>query len=206
MKNFLVFLAVLLVLSGLGFWWYFANNKGVESAQNYSTNQSEETKEEEKKVSNLQFPGVLEKERIENKKALIATAKGEIEFELYADRAPKTVSNFVYLAEQGYFDGLKFHRVVPGFVIQGGDPTGSGAGGPGYKFPDEPVVGDYLEGTVAMANAGPNTNGSQFFICLEDLPTLPKQYNLFGQVTRGIEVVKSITQGDKMDKVTILDK
>jgi len=107
------------------------------------------------------------------------------------------------LAEKGYYDGLTFHRVVPGFVIQGGDPIGSGSGGPGYQFEDEKVQGDYKAGTVAMANSGPDTNGSQFFICIEDQPTLPKQYNLFGQVISGMDVVGKIAIGDKMEKVTI---
>ncbi|MBM2820370.1 MAG: ppiA [Candidatus Berkelbacteria bacterium] len=150
-----------------------------------------------------QFPGILPNEKIQNKKAVIKTNKGIIEFELYADKAPKTVSNFVYLAEKGYYDGLTFHRVVPGFVIQGGDPIGSGSGGPGYQFEDEKVQGDYKAGTVAMANSGPDTNGSQFFICIEDQPTLPKQYNLFGQVISGMDVVGKIAIGDKMEKVTI---
>lgn len=161
---------------------------------------------EEKKVENLTFPGVLEGEKIINKKAIIETSKGKIEFELYGDKAPLTVSNFVYLAELGYYNGLTFHRVVPNFVIQGGDPTGTGTGGPGYKFEDETVIGEYKAGTVAMANSGPDTNGSQFFICLEDQPNLPKSYNLFGQVTSGMEVVKQITVGDKMDSIKILDK
>ncbi len=150
-----------------------------------------------------QFPGVLDASKIQNKKAVIKTSKGTIEFELFADKTPKTVSNFVYLVENGFYDGLIFHRVEPGFVIQGGDPNGDGTGGPGYKFEDEPIVSDYKEGTVAMANSGPNTNGSQFFICLDDQPNLPKQYNLFGQVTLGMDVVKKIAAGDKMEKVTI---
>jgi cyclophilin family peptidyl-prolyl cis-trans isomerase len=134
--------------------------------------------------------------------ATITTDKGDIVMELFADRAPRAVANFVDLAKKGYYDGVVFHRVVPGFVIQGGDGqyghidslnTGRlGTGGPGYTFPDEPVVGRYERGSVAMANAGPNTNGSQFFICLQDLPTLPKQYTLFGQVTSGMDVVDQI--------------
>ena len=158
-----------------------------------------------KKESNMaySFPGVLANEKIQNKTAVVKTNKGTIEFQLYADKAPKTVSNFVYLAEAGFYDGLTFHRVVPEFVIQGGDPNGTGTGGPGYQFEDEKVQGEYLSGTVAMANSGPNTNGSQFFICLEDQSGLPKQYNLFGQVTSGMEVVKQIAVGDKIEKITI---
>lgn len=126
-------------------------------------------------------------------KATIATTKGDIEVEIFTEGAPKAASNFLDLAEKGFYDGVIFHRVVPGFVIQGGDPTGTGRGGPGYQFEDEPFAGDYVRGAVAMANAGPNTNGSQFFICLEDLSgRLPKNYTLFGQVMKGMDVVDAI--------------
>lgn len=153
------------------------------------------------------FPDVLPESRIANKKAVVTTSKGVIEFTLNAEAAPKSVSNFVYLAEQGYYDGLTFHRVEPGFVIQGGDPSGNGTGGPGYKFSDEPVQGEYVEGAVAMANAGPNTNGSQFFITLADVSkTLPKQYNLFGQVTKGLDVVHRIAVGDVMQSVKVVSR
>lgn len=154
-------------------------------------------------MQDLKFPGVLPKEQIDGKVAVIETEKGTIEFTFFPDRAPKTVSNFVYLSQKGFYDGLTFHRVVPGFVIQGGDPKGDGSGGPGYQFEDETVQGDYKAGAVAMANSGLNTNGSQFFICLEDQPTLPKSYNLFGQVTLGMDVVKKIQVGDKIKKITI---
>jgi len=153
------------------------------------------------------FPGVLPDAKIKNKKAVIQTNKGTIEIELYADKAPKTVSNFVYLAQNGFYNGLTFHRVVPGFVIQGGDPNGNGSGGPGYEFEDELVQGEYVDGAVAMANSGPNTNGSQFFICLGDQSkNLTKSYNLFGQVTSGLDVAKKIAVGDKMESVTIENK
>src|SRR5215831_11182423 len=136
--------------------------------------------------------------------ATITTDRGDIVIDLDATRAPATVNNFVFLAREGYYDGLSFHRVVPDFVIQGGCPEGSGRGGPGYKFEDEPVQGEYLPGTVAMANAGPNTNGSQFFICLSDLRNgLGKQYNLFGQVTSGMDAVESIQRGDVFRRVTV---
>ncbi|MDA0208163.1 MAG: peptidylprolyl isomerase [bacterium] len=152
------------------------------------------------------FPGTLDAERIDNKQVRLETEKGTIVFELYADTAPKTVSNFVYLADEGYFDGLTFHRRVENFVIQGGDPQGTGTGGPGYRFEDE--LDDayaYDRGIVAMANAGPDTNGSQFFIMLADTP-LPKAYSIFGRVTEGIDVIDSILIGDKMTKVTIEEK
>lgn len=149
------------------------------------------------------YPGVLPDERIKNKKVRIKTDKGDIVFELYPDDAPGTVSNLVYLTEEGYYDGLTFHRVEPGFVIQGGDPAGNGSGGPGYKFEDEEVTKDYDEGIVAMANSGPDTNGSQFFIMLEDNTTLPKDYTIFGKVTEGMDVVKQIVPDDVMNSVAI---
>lgn len=123
----------------------------------------------------------------------IETAKGKIEVTVEGDLAPIAAGNFIALASCGFYDGVVFHRLVPKFVIQGGDPTGSGSGGPGYQFPDEPVVGDYVRGAVAMANAGPDTNGSQFFIILDDLTgTLEKNYSLFGHVTAGMDVVDTI--------------
>ncbi len=138
--------------------------------------------------------------------AVIATDKGEIEIALDPSRAPRTVNNFVFLTRNGFYDGLTFHRVVPGFVIQGGCPNGSGTGGPGYKFADEPVSGEYIAGAVAMANSGPNSNGSQFFICTEDdRHKLAKSYNLFGQVTRGLDVVLQVRVGDLMRSVVVTE-
>jgi cyclophilin family peptidyl-prolyl cis-trans isomerase len=137
----------------------------------------------------------------------IATDKGDIVMLLDASLAPNTVNNFVVQARQGFYDGLTFHRVVPGFVIQGGDPDGTGRGGPGYRFADEPVRGAYTLGAVAMANAGPDTNGSQFFICIEDCQDkLQPLYNLFGYVTAGIEVTQAIAVGDKMNSVTVVEQ
>lgn len=123
--------------------------------------------------------------------ATIVTNKGTMELDLFASEAPMTVNNFVSLARAGFYDGVVFHRVVKGFMIQGGDPTGTGSGGPGYQFKDEPVTRDYRRGTVAMANAGPNTNGSQFFICHADAG-LPKNYTIFGEVTSGMDTVDAI--------------
>jgi cyclophilin family peptidyl-prolyl cis-trans isomerase len=125
--------------------------------------------------------------------AELETNHGTITVELYPEDAPKTVNNFVSLAREGFYDDTVFHRVVKGFVIQGGDPTGTGMGGPGYKFEDERILKDYEKGTLAMANAGPNTNGSQFFIMLDDMQgRLPKNYTIFGKVTGGMDVVEKI--------------
>ena len=124
--------------------------------------------------------------------ATLDTNHGEISISLFAEDAPQTVNNFVFLAREGFYDGVIFHRVVPGFVIQGGDPTGTGRGGPGYEFRDElDKPRPYSRGTVAMANSGPNTNGSQFFICLADVG-LPHSYTIFGEVTDGMDAVDAI--------------
>jgi cyclophilin family peptidyl-prolyl cis-trans isomerase len=137
----------------------------------------------------------------------VQTPKGEIRMELDPALAPVTVNHFVAQARAGFYDGLTFHRVVPGFVIQGGDPQGTGTGGPGYQFDDEPVKGEYTLGALAMANAGPNTNGSQFFICIDDCRAkLDKAYNLFGYVVAGVEVAQSIEVGDTMDSVTVTER
>jgi len=139
--------------------------------------------------------------------ATITTDRGDIVIALDPSKAPKSVNNFVFLARDGFYDGVTFHRVVDDFVIQGGDPEGSGSGGPGYRFEDEPVQGEYIPGAVAMANSGPHTNGSQFFICtVDDRHKLTKSYNLFGQVVKGMEVVTSVRQGDVMRSVTIAEE
>jgi cyclophilin family peptidyl-prolyl cis-trans isomerase len=141
-------------------------------------------------------------------RATIATEKGDIEVDLFSTDAPKTVKNFVDLAKKGFYDDVVFHRVIPGFVIQAGDGQYGkkssldagrvGTGGPGYKFEDEPIKGEYARGSLAMANAGPNTNGSQFFICHQDLAgKLPKNYTLFGQVTKGLDVVDAIVNAPR---------
>jgi cyclophilin family peptidyl-prolyl cis-trans isomerase len=148
------------------------------------------------------FPGVLPANQISNREIRIKTDKGDIVFELFDTEAPKTVSNFIYLTKGGFYDGLTFHRREEGFVIQGGDPNGNGTGGPGYRFEDEKVTRSYSRGIVAMANAGPNTNGSQFFIMLGDTQ-LPPNYTIFGNVTSGMDVVDKIKVGDVMRSVMV---
>lgn len=137
----------------------------------------------------------------------IATSKGDIELELYPEHAPLTVNNFVFLARDGFYNGVSFHRVIADFMIQGGDPTGTGRGGPGYRFEDElddnPLR--HERGVISMANAGPNTNGSQFFITHAPQPHLDGRHTVFGKVTAGMEVVDTIAQGDVMTSVTIAD-
>ncbi|MCK5115682.1 MAG: peptidylprolyl isomerase [Candidatus Aegiribacteria sp.] len=137
----------------------------------------------------------------------IMTDRGEIELELFPEYAPKTVNNFISLAKDGYYDGIIFHRVIPNFMIQGGDPTGTGRGGPGYNFEDE-FTGNPLEhetGSLSMANAGPGTNGSQFFITHCPQPHLNGKHTVFGKVTKGQDVVDAIRQDDAMIKVTVQD-
>ena len=123
--------------------------------------------------------------------AVINTSAGSITVELLSGEAPATVNNFVFLAREGFYDGVIFHRTIPGFMIQGGDPTGTGAGGPGYRFADEQVQRPYIRGVMAMANAGPNTNGSQFFLMHADYP-LPPNYTIFGQAVSGLETIDAI--------------
>ena len=123
--------------------------------------------------------------------ATIDTSAGTLTCELFASEAPKTVNNFVFLARDGFYDGVIFHRVISGFMIQGGDPTGTGRGGPGYRFDDEPVTRKYDRGILAMANAGPNTNGSQFFVMHADYG-LPPNYTIFGKLTGGEDVLDKI--------------
>ena len=147
--------------------------------------------------------------------ATIETNQGTMTAELYVEDAPMTVNNFVFLANEGFYDGTIFHRIIPGFMIQGGDPTGTGTGGPGYKFNNEPVKRPYDRGTLAMANAGRNTNGSQFFIMHADYP-LPPDYTIFGKLTGGDDVLEKIAttktaRGDrpvedqKMLKVSVVE-
>jgi peptidyl-prolyl cis-trans isomerase B (cyclophilin B) len=138
-------------------------------------------------------------------KAVIETSRGVIELELYPQHAPKTVNNFVFLAKEGFYDDVSFHRVIKNFMIQGGDPTGTGRGGPGYKFEDElkenPLK--HETGVISMANSGPNTNGSQFFITHSPQPHLNGRHTVFGKVACGQDVVDAIQQGDKILRVEI---
>jgi cyclophilin family peptidyl-prolyl cis-trans isomerase len=140
-------------------------------------------------------------------RATITTGRGKIVMDLDPQLAPNTVNNFVGLARDGYYDGLTFHRVVPEFVIQGGCPEGTGTGGPGYKFADEPVKDEYTLGAVAMANAGPDTNGSQFFVCIDDCRRkLAPSYNLFGHVVEGIDIAQATKVGDVMESVVVEER
>lgn len=148
--------------------------------------------------------------------AIMETEKGNLVIELFTADVPKTVNNFVFLAREGYYDGTTFHRVLPGFMVQGGDPTGTGRGGPGYRFEDEFTSHLHEAGALSMANAGPNTNGSQFFICYAPQHGLDGRHSVFGQLVEGTDVLESITprdpsqnpqfEGDKIIRVTITEE
>ncbi len=140
------------------------------------------------------------------KKAVIETEKGNIVIELFEKNAPNTVANFESLIKKGFYNGLIFHRVIPGFVIQGGCPHGTGTGGPGYKIKCEINPNKHLRGSLSMAHAGKDTGGSQFFICYDAFPHLDGLHTVFGKVLEGMEVVDAIKQGDKMKEVTIVDE
>lgn len=140
-------------------------------------------------------------------KIVMNTSKGEIHATLFASKTPMTVANFLNLAKHGYYNGLTFHRVIPDFMIQGGDPTGTGMGGPGYKFADEfsPSLKHDRPGIFSMANSGPGTNGSQFFVTHIATPWLDNKHTVFGEVTQGQDVVNAIKQGDKITSIKVLD-
>jgi peptidyl-prolyl cis-trans isomerase B (cyclophilin B) len=165
---------------------------------------------EEYKMSQMKWnsPPEMQIETNKTYTVTVDTNKGLIELELYAQHAPKTVNNFVFLAKEGFYDGVSFHRVIPDFMIQGGDPTGTGSGGPGYKFEDEvrenPLT--HERGVISMANAGPNTNGSQFFITHSPQAHLNGKHTVFGKVVKGLDVVDEIRGGDTMQRVTILEE
>lgn len=152
-----------------------------------------------------QSPPEMQIDTSKTYRATIVTNRGDIELELYPQYAPKTVNNFVFLAREGFYNNVTFHRVISNFVIQGGDPTGTGRGGPGYQFEDEtqnnPLT--HETGVISMANAGPNTNGSQFFITHSPQPHLNGKHTVFGKVVSGMEVVNAIRQGDIMTEVRI---
>lgn len=186
LKDFLLYLLIIIiVIAGLTF--LISQKPTAESDKKEATGSSQ--------VNYKQYstPPKMEIDTAKKYIAKLTTNKGAISVELFAKEAPNAVNNFVFLAKEGFYDGTKFHRIVKHFMIQGGDPQGDGTGGPGYTFPDEPISRDYKRGIVAMANRGPDTNGSQFFIMLKD-NDLPKQYVIFGQVTSGLDVIDKIAQ------------
>jgi cyclophilin family peptidyl-prolyl cis-trans isomerase len=200
----------LLIVLGLGGLILFSN-LGAKDTSGPNLNIVNTNNQQEVKVPQVGSPTPT-LAHITATKAYIKTAKGNIDIVLYPNDAPRTVTNFATLAKNKYYDGLTFHRVEPGFVIQGGDPNGNGTGGTsiyGGPFEDEinpesPLYQTgYVEGVVAMANSGPNTNGSQFFIMWEDHADLPKNYTIFGKVIQGMETVHKMVAGDKIHSITV---
>jgi len=172
-----------------------------EMSQEQQTVQEEQTKPVTTKPTMTLTKPEMQIDKKKHYTATLNTSEGAIEIALTVSTTPITVNNFVYLAKNKFYDNTIFHRVMNGFMIQGGDPTGTGAGSPGYKFDDEPFDGSYTRGTIAMANSGPNTNGSQFFIMHKDYP-LPKNYVIFGKVTKGLDVVDKIAQAEVLESPT----
>ena len=155
---------------------------------------------------NYSAPPPMELDTSKQYFATIETEKGKIVLELFASDVPVTVNNFVFLAREGFYDGTTFHRVIPGFMAQGGDPTGTGRGGPGYSFADEFTEHVHNDGALSMANAGPNTNGSQFFITYAPQPHLNGKHSVFGQLVNGMDVLKTIENGDTIVRITVEER
>ncbi|MDD4761486.1 MAG: peptidylprolyl isomerase [Candidatus Pacebacteria bacterium] len=189
LKKIFVFVITFAFLGG-GIW--FINNNSDIIFKN--------TKMKERIVKNLSFNKEPEMkiDAAKKYKAEIETSEGIMKFELFASETPKTVNNFVFLAKEGFYENTFFHRIIKGFMIQGGDPKGDGTGGPGYSFSDEPVTRDYEKGVIAMANAGANTNGSQFFI-MQDKIGLEKNYTIFGKLIEGEEILDKIAETPVID-------
>jgi len=189
MKNAWFIILIIIAVAGVLFFLLSTGSKKENSTSSTVTNKEEQMNEK-------QVPDVLpESERV-GKKARFETSEGSFTLDLFGDKAPKTVSNFITLAKEGFYNGLIFHRVMVGFMIQGGDPQGNGTGGPGYKFEDE-FDGSLIfdkPGMLAMANSGPNTNGSQFFITVAATTWLNNKHTIFGQVTEGYNVVEKISK------------
>ena len=169
------------------------------------TEEPTEEPAEEPKTMTYSAPPEMQIDTTKTYVATFDTEKGTLVCELFAADAPVTVNSFVFLAQEGYYDGVTFHRVIPGFMAQGGDPTGTGGGGPGYKFEDEFSSRKHGTGALSMANAGPGTNGSQFFITYEPQPHLDGKHSVFGQLTEGMDVLKKLENGDVIKTMTITE-
>lgn len=198
----LLLLAAVIILLGSGIYYILKSNSPAQ--EELQTSQISLSNSDKKTMSNQTNLPTQAKQTsapdmqinpAKTYQAVIETTLGTIEIDLNAAKTPKTVNNFVSLAKKGFYNNTIFHRTVKDFMIQGGDPKGDGTGGPGYRFADEPFEGEYSRGTLAMANAGPDTNGSQFFIMHKDVP-LPKNYVIFGQVTKGLDVVDNIAEAE----------
>ncbi|HEY4695118.1 MAG TPA: peptidylprolyl isomerase, partial [Candidatus Nanoarchaeia archaeon] len=205
MKNLPWILGGLLVTAGVLFTLVTAGSQDNTNLANNTTNpqnSNQETKVDKKTYSAA--PAILAQAELVGKKARFETSQGTFIVSLFGDKTPKTVSNFIFLAKEGFYNDLTFHRVIAGFMIQGGDPAGNGTGGPGYQFEDEfePSLTFSKPGLLAMANAGPNTNGSQFFITVSNPTHLNNRHTIFGEVVEGYGVVEKISkvEADSSDK------
>ncbi len=187
----LLFIGAKLFIAQGGIGWFF-NPKAAEKSGGQEMTQNA-TPLPAGQAKQWSEPPLMTIDNLKSYAATMKTSEGEIKIELFADETPRAVNNFIFLARQNFYDGLKFHRIIKNFMIQGGDPNGDGTGGPGYKFNDEKITRDYERGIVAYANSGPHTNGSQFFIMHKDTP-LPKNYVIFGKVIEGMEAVDKIAE------------
>lgn len=192
MRNFFLYILLLVVAAGLVVFFY--STPGTQQ----STAQPEKEATDSAMAKTYSAPPTLSIDTKKKYAAVMTTSKGPMTIELFASETPNTVNNFVFLAREKFYDGTVFHRIIKDFMIQGGDPKGNGTGDPGYKFNDEKITRDYKRGIVAMANSGPNTNGSQFFIMHGETP-LPKNYVIFGQVTQGLETLDAIANTPTTD-------
>lgn len=194
MKKYFVLIIIVIIAS---FAFVLYNLKSQKDNNEIKKELSNVTPKMESKVKTKSYdlPPKMEIDKQKNYQAVIKTTAGDITLELFAKSTPITANNFIFLSKDKFYNGTVFHRVIKGFMIQGGDPKGNGTGGPGYQFPDEVFEGEYKRGIVAMANAGQNTNGSQFFIMNQDYQ-LPQNYVIFGKVISGIEVVDKIAQSE----------
>lgn len=184
-----------MILVGSAVYYFSQNQPNTSTPITKTTETTMPKKTQSKKIATEKSPPAMQIDPNKTYTAVLHTDKGDITIELNAKDTPITVNNFVSLAKDKFYDGTIFHRVIKGFMIQGGDPNGDGTGGPGYRFDDEDFDGEYEKGTIAMANAGPNTNGSQFFIMHEDY-ALPKNYVIFGKVKDGLDVVDAIAESE----------
>ncbi len=192
MRNFFLFILLLVIAAGLVVFFYST------PVTQQRTEQPEKEATESAMAKTYSVPPKLSIDTKKKYSAVMTTSKGPMTIELFASETPNTVNNFVFLAREKFYDGTVFHRIIKDFMIQGGDPKGNGTGDPGYKFSDEKITRDYKRGIVAMANSGPNTNGSQFFIMHGETP-LRKNYVIFGQVTSGLETLDAIANTPTTD-------
>ena len=193
MKRILPILILLLLIGGMGFLIIKNQPVGQGTPSTNDSLQKPGNQTDLKPTGQEKTMPAMTIDKTKKYQAIIKTTDGDMTIDLYADKTPITVNNFVTLAKNNFYNNTIFHRIIKGFMIQGGDPTGTGTGGPGYQFDDEPITDDYTRGTIAMANSGPNTNGSQFFIMHQDY-NLPKNYVIFGKLSSGLDTLDKLAE------------